>query len=148
MNWNRARYLLDLNVLIAIADPDHLHHGAIKEWFRLSDPQDWAVCPLTEAGFVRVITNPIYQGGAWTLEQATEILAELAARPGYCYWPIADGWVALTAQFASRIFGHQQVTDAFLLGLAIKENGVLVTFDRGLKYLAGAEFRGNLLILE
>jgi uncharacterized protein len=147
VNSSNPRYLLDLNALIAIADPDHLHHSAIRDWFRVAGPQDWAVCPLTEAGFVRVTTNPSYQGGAWTLEQATTVLSELAARPGYRYWPISDGWVALTARFASRIFGHQQVTDAYLLGLAIKEDGVLVTFDRGIRYMAGAEFSRNVLIL-
>jgi len=66
---------------------------------------------------------------------------------GWC-WLNRDGWAALTAPFADRIFGHQQVTDAYLLGLAIKEDGVLVTFDRGLKYMAGAEFSRNLLVLE
>jgi hypothetical protein len=69
---------------------------------------------------------------------------------GYRYWKIDDNedWVTLTAQFAARIFGHQQVTDAYLLGLAIKENGVLVTFDRGIKYMAGAEFSRNVLVLD
>jgi toxin-antitoxin system PIN domain toxin len=147
VNSSNARYLLDLTALIALADPDHLHNGAIRDWFRVADPQDWAVCPLTEAGFVRVTTNPTYQGGAWTLEQATTVLSELAVRPGYRYWSISDGWAALTARFASRIFGHQQVTDAYLLGMAIKEDGVLVTFDRGIKYMAGEEFSRNVLIL-
>ncbi len=56
--------------------------------------------------------------------------------------------MTLTAPFAARIFGHQQVTDAYLLGLAIKENGVLVTFDKGIQYMAGAEFSRNVLLLE
>ncbi len=55
---------------------------------------------------------------------------------------------SLTARFAARITGHQQVTDAYFLGLAIKEDGVLVTFDRGLTYMAGPEFSRNLLVLE
>jgi hypothetical protein len=59
-----------------------------------------------------------------------------------------QSWVDLTVPFAHRILGHQQVSDAYLLGLAIKENGVLVTFDRGIKYLAGSEFSQNLLVLE
>ena len=59
-----------------------------------------------------------------------------------------ESWVDLTARFAWRILGHQQVTDAYLLGLAIKENGALVTFDRGIKYLAGSEFSQNLVVLE
>ena len=82
------------------------------------------------------------------MEQATAIVAGLADRPGYRYWPMTESWTTLTAPFASRITGHQQVTDAYLLGLAIKEDGVLVTFDRGLRYLAGPEFSKNLLVLE
>ncbi len=83
-----------------------------------------------------------------TFAKAIEVLKDLAAQPGYRYWPIFDPWVAVTARFAARITGHQQVTDAYLLGLAIKEDGVLVTFDRGLKYLAGPEFSRHLQVLE
>ena len=84
-----------------------------------------------------------------TLEQAIAILQALKGHPGYWYWPITmESWVTLTARFAARIFGHQQITDAYLLGLAIKENGVLVTFDRGIKYMAGREFSRNVLVLE
>ena len=148
MNSSNSRYLLDLNALIAFADPDHKHHRAIQKWFQTAGRQDWGVCPLTEAGFVRITTNPIYQGGAWTVEQATAVLTDFSTHPGYRFWPISDGWASLTAPFARRIFGHQQVTDAYLLGLAVKENGVLVTFDKGIKYVAGAEFSRNILILE
>ena len=105
------------------------------------------LCPLTETGFVRVTTNPAFGGATRTVAQATAILSELAKRPGYRYWPIAEKWAILTAPFAARVLGHQQVTDAYLLGLAVKEKGVLVTFDQGLRYLAGREFGGNLLVL-
>lgn len=99
---------------------------------------------------MRVTTNPAYRPVPRTLEQATAILQSLRGRPGYWYCEIGEreSWVSLTTAFADRIFGHQQVTDAYLLGLAIKENGVLVTFDRGLKYMAGPEFSRHLLILE
>jgi hypothetical protein len=106
------------------------------------------VCPLTELGFVRITTNPSFYPGPRTHEEATFILTELADRPGYRYWPLVESWTALTAPFAPRLSGHQQVTDAYLLGLAIKQDGVLVTFDRGLKYLAGPQFSRNLLVLE
>jgi hypothetical protein len=86
--------------------------------------------------------------GARTLAKSAAVLTELTREPGYCYWPIIESWTTLTAPFADRIFGHQQVTDAYLLGLAIREDGVLVTFDRGLRYMAGAEFSRNLLVLE
>lgn len=142
------RNLLDLNVLIALTDDSHQHHGRAWDWLRSSGQQSWGICPLTEAGYVRVTTNPAAHTGARTLATSAAVLKELAREPGYCYWPMTESWATLTAPFADRIFGHQQVTDAYLLGMVIKEDGVLATFDRGLKYMAGAEFSKNLLVLE
>ena len=142
------RNLLDLNVLIALADPEHAHRKTAVQWFLSTGKDDWGICPLTEAGFIRIATNPAMRPATITLERAIAILQSLRAHPGYRYWPVVESWVAVTEQFASRITGHQQVTDAYLLGMAIKEDGVLVTFDRGLKYLAGPQFGKNLLILE
>lgn len=140
--------LLDLNVLIALLDPAHSLHQKAESWFISSGRENWGICPLTEAGFVRVTTSPVMQSNQRTVAEALTVLQELATRPGYRYWPMTEAWIALTAPFVHRILGHQQVTDAYLLGLAIKEDGVLVTFDRGLLYLAGSEFRQNLLVLE
>lgn len=142
------RYLLDLNVLMALTDDEHVHFKRAREWFASLEREEWGLCPLTEAGFVRLTTHPSTGPVLNSFEEARAFLEHLSARPGYRFWPIEDRWGVLTAPFASRIFGHQQVTDAYLLGMAIKENGVLVTFDRGIKYLAGEEFSRNLLLLE
>jgi toxin-antitoxin system PIN domain toxin len=144
------RNLLDLNVLIALTDPEHIHRQKAERWFVSTGKDDWGVCPLTEAGFIRITTNPAMLACTITLQRAIAILQALRAHPGYHYWPISDAesWVAVTARFASRISGHQQIADAYLLGLAIERDGVLVTFDRGLKYLAGEEFSRNLMVLE
>lgn len=142
------RNLVDVNVLIALAEPGHEFYRKAQDWFDISGRENWGVCALTEIGFVRVTTNPAFYPGPRTFEQAVAILAALSERPGYRYWPMNESWNILTAPFAARITGHQQITDAYLLGLAIKENGVLVTFDRGIKYLAGAEFRRNVLVLD
>ncbi len=106
------------------------------------------MCPLTEIGFLRITTNPSFYPGPRTHEQASSVLAELTNRPGYRYWPLTDSWAALTAPFAARVTGHQQVTDAYLLGLAIKEDGVLVTFEKGIRYMAGPQFANHVLILQ
>jgi uncharacterized protein len=82
------------------------------------------------------------------MDQAIAILEDLKAHSGYWYCGIDKSWVTLTAPFAARISGLQQVTDAYLLGLAIKEDGVLVTFDKGIGYMAGPEFRRNVLVLQ
>ena len=141
------RNLLDLNVLIALTEPGHIHHQRAQEWLKMSGQSDWGVCPLTEAGFVRVTTNPSYRPVPRSMEQAMAILQMMKAYPGYSFWEIEESWVTLTAPFAARIFGHQQVTDAYLLGLAIKNNGVLVTFDEAILKLAGSTFSNNVCLL-
>ena len=140
--------LIDLNVLIALTDPEHQHHQKARKWLMSPGRERLGICPFTEAGFLRVTTNSALHLGPRTMENAIAILQVLKGRDDYWYCPIDESWVTLTARFASRIRGHQQVTDAYLLGLAIKENGVLVTFDKGLQYMAGAEFRQNILLLE
>jgi toxin-antitoxin system PIN domain toxin len=140
--------LLDVNVLIALTEPGHAHHPKALEWFESSSRNSLGICSLTETGFLRVTTNPAFRPGPRSLEQAIAILQVLKDHPKYWYCAIGKGWVHLTARFAGRVLGHQQVTDACLLGLAIEEDGELVTFDRGLKYMAGSEFRRNLRILE
>lgn len=148
MRSAEGHYLLDLNALISLADPDAQHYGAMQRWFDIAGKHDWGVCPLTEAGFIRVTTNPRYTAAARTVAQAATILQEFSRHPGYRYWPIRHSWAELTAPFTSRVQGHQQITDAYLLGMAIQRNGILVTFDRAIGYLAGSEFSPNLLILQ
>jgi toxin-antitoxin system PIN domain toxin len=141
------RNLLDVNVLIALTSIEHSQYRAAQQWFDSLVNEEWGLCPLTEAGYVRVVTNPASGPIVQTFAQAAAILKDLSQRPGYHYWPVGGSWADLTAPFADRIFGHQQVTDAYLLGLAIKEKGVLVTFDRGILHLAGPEFSKNLMVL-
>jgi uncharacterized protein len=139
--------LLDLNVLLALVDKEHEFYPAAHLWFDSWGHADWGLCPFTEAGFIRLTTNPALGPIFPSIRRAIQVLEDLASRPGYRYWPMTESWSILTAPFAARIAGHQQVTDAYLLGMAIKEDGVLVTLDRGLKYLAGPQFSRNLLIL-
>lgn len=142
------KYLLDLNVVVALTDDEHEHYASAHRWFSTVRGESWGTCPLADAGYIRLATSPAARIGSGSLTAAIAVLAELARRPGYRFWPIADEWAQLTVPFVSRIFGHQQVTDAYLLGLAIKEDGVLVTFDKGIRYMAGAEFARNVLVLQ
>jgi hypothetical protein len=146
MRLREVRYLLDLNVLIALTSTEHDHYRRAMEWFDSGGCRDWGLCPFTEAGFIRVTTNP--KVGSYTVEQATNVLIELAKYSGYRFWPVSEGWATITAPFRERVFGHQQITDAYLLGLAVKENGVLVTMDKTIKYLAGEQYEKNVLVLE
>lgn len=142
----RAKYLADVNVLIALTDENHIHHKTVTKWFDASGKNDWGVCAFTEAAFLRVMTNP--KVGSLSVEEATWVLARLSKRAGYRFWPISEGWSSLAAPFIERVFGHQQITDAFLLGLAVREDGVLVTMDKAIQYLAGTKYSKNVLVLE
>jgi uncharacterized protein len=141
-----AGYLLDVNVLIALTEEEHEHHDLVMKWFEATGHKKWGICPFTETGFLRITSNP--RIGFHTLEEASDLLARVATFPGYRFWPVSRGWTALTAPFSTRLFGHQQVTDAYLLGLAIHANGILVTLDKAIQYLAGAEHSRHVLLLE
>jgi toxin-antitoxin system PIN domain toxin len=140
-------FLLDVNVLIGLADEDHTSHGKVKRWFRGATDLRWATCPLTEAGFVRVVANPAYQVPAVRLDEALAMLAALKALPGHAFWPIEFGFEEAVAPFAERFFGHQQVSDVYLLALSVRKRGKLVTLDRGVAFLAGEEFADHVLLL-
>ena len=77
-----------------------------------------------------------------------DVLEGLSRHAGSRFWPISEGWSSLAAPFIERVFGHQQITDAYLLGLAVKEDGVLVTMDKGVQYMAGPKYSRHVLILE
>ncbi len=138
-----ARHLLDVNGLIALITEDHVHHRVMKDWFEPPGLQ-WALCAFTEAGVLRYLTRQKMLG--IRMEVATSILANLAQQASYHYQGISADWQTLTRPFAKRIFGHNQITDAYLLGLAVRENLVLVTFDRAMLHLAG-EYREHVLLL-
>ena len=139
-----TRYLLDVNALIALLDQEHIHHQVVTDWFDTPGLQ-WAICPFTEAGLLRHMTRP--KIGDMTMDEASAMLARLMQEPGYHYQAISADWHTLCARFFKRLFGHKQITDAYLLGLAVCEGLVLVTFDRAMLHLAG-EYNHHVLILE
>jgi hypothetical protein len=142
------KHLLDLNVLIALVDSAHKDYQRAQEWFIHSrKTHQWGLCPFTEAGFLRVTTNPVYRPKPRSFAEAIAILQILKGHTDYWYCRIDKTWVELTAPFAANIVGHQQVTDAYLLGLAIEEKGLLVTFDKAIQAMAGSEFSRNVLLL-
>lgn len=129
--------LPDVNVLVALAWPSHVHHRQARAWFRQEAEQGWATCPLTQAGFVRVSSNPRAIPEAVTPGQALGLLRQMVAHPRHVFWP--DGIPLLDAAVPTTYWvGHRQVTDAYLVGLAWSQHGRLVTFDHGLEALLPA----------
>jgi toxin-antitoxin system PIN domain toxin len=133
------RALLDINLLIALFDPSHVHHEAAHAWFADNRSDGWATCPLTELGFVRVLSNPALGDPAGS---ATSLLAQLrkfCASGDHEFWPDAVSLRDETV-FDLAVVSHRQLTDVYLLGLAWTRRGRLATFDRSipLKAVIGA----------
>lgn len=122
-----------------------MHHRTVMKWFN-TPGLDWGLCAFSEAGLLRVTANS--NVGKVSVWEASEILKALESHPGYRYWPITSCWSVLAEPFRERIYGHQQITDAYLLGLAVKENGVLVTLDKAIRFIAGERYSSNVLVLE
>lgn len=136
-----ALYLVDVNVLIARLFEAHAHHDLATEWFH-APGLEWALCPWVEAGFLRFATRP----ERLSMSEATGLLEEMALHPGYHYHTSTANWRTLTKPFFRRLHGHKQVTDAYLLGMAIADDLILATFDKRMGHLAG-EHGKQVLIL-
>ena len=122
--------LLDVNVLVALFDPDHIHHDLAHDWFADNRSHGWATCPITENGFVRVLANPAYGG---PVSRASELLSRLVMfchAADHRFWPDAVSLRDETRFDPAMVTGHRQLTDIYLLGLASTRSGRLATFDR------------------
>jgi toxin-antitoxin system PIN domain toxin len=127
--------LLDINVLVALLWTNHEQHQAAGDWFESHQRAGWATCPLTQAGFVRISSNPRIFPDAPPPAKALEILKANLDHPSHHFWKDEISLAQAIAPFAGRFSGHQQTTDAYLFGLAIHKRGVLATFDTGIAAL-------------
>ena len=140
--------LLDVNVLVALTDPDHVHHELAHDWFAEEGAAAWATCPLTENGFLRVLTNPGYHTTPLRPAAVGSILRRLRAGTGHQFWPDALSLADKNRFDLAFVAGHRQLTDVYLLGLAHARGGSLATFDRAIpvKAVRGAT-RGALWVI-
>lgn len=133
------RGLLDVNVLVALAWPSHVHHASAHRWLARQGRRDgWATCPATQAGFVRVTSNPSFSPDALTPREALAQLERMLADRGHAFWADDRPIVGSRLVAAERLLGYRQVTDAHLLAVALRHEGRLVTFDRGVRDLVPA----------
>jgi len=121
-------FLLDVNVLIALADADHQQHHAAAVFFQKVLLTGWATCPLTENGFLRIFGHPNYEGGAGTTDQARFILKTFRECPGHQFWP--DGLSLCELSKFPVLPASKHLTDYYLLALALEKGGRLASFDR------------------
>ena len=141
------RALLDVNVLIALFDSDHIDHARARLWFGAEVHHGWASCALTENGFVRVVSQPRYPSPVPTA-LAIARLARSTHSEHHEFWPCDLSLLDEQVFDRLRIHGPRQVTDAYLLALAVAHGGRLVTFDRtiALEAVVGAR-ASNLVVL-
>ena len=118
--------LLDTNVLLALAWPNHQHHALVHGWFRSEARHGWASCALTQLGFVRLSSNPAYTPAAVPPQQAASLLRELLTHAKHRFWPSPP---AERSAIYLRTLGHQQVNDAYLIEVARRQHGRLLTLD-------------------
>lgn len=128
-----------MNVLLALSVLDHTASGKTKAWFERNGCRGWATCPLTQAGFVRVLANPGVSAGAISAGDALAALAQLLRHPAHQFWPDDLDVSDAVAGFGRLLRSHQQVTDAYLLGLTLRRGASFVTLDRGVRALLAAD---------
>ncbi|NJL26657.1 MAG: PIN domain-containing protein [Thermoanaerobaculia bacterium] len=127
--------LLDVNFLVALAWPNHVHHTAALAWFERHHGEGWATCSVTQSGFVRVSSNKAVLPEAKTPHEALFLLRRIVALPHHVFW-VDDVSLASSEHVdASRLLGYRQVTDAHLLALALRHGGRLATLDAGVREL-------------
>jgi len=125
------RALFDVNVLLAVLQPDHAHHEPAQQWWAANRAAGWASCPISQNGFVRIISQPRYPK-PMALAVAVGVFIDLIEGTDHHFWP--DDISLLDAQHVdpTRILGPRQLTDIYLLALAVKNGGRFVTFDRAI----------------
>jgi hypothetical protein len=119
-------------VLIALAWPQHEAHERVGHWFVRRSRSGWATCPFTQSAFVRVVSNPAFSRDALTPGNALALLENNLKLPNHHFWAASISFAEAVKNVDRRLTGHGQVTDAYLLGLAINRTGKLATLDRGI----------------
>jgi toxin-antitoxin system PIN domain toxin len=141
------RALLDVNVLLALSDRGHSQYVPARNWWAANEAAGWASCPLTQNGFARVASQSGYER-PMPLRVAIAALADQITQSDHEFWPDSISIADAELFDHAYILGPKQITDVYLLALAVKNGGRLVTFDRGLplKAVRGAEAR-HLVVL-
>ena len=128
-------FLLDVDALIALGWPSHEHHGRMRAWFKGYARQGWSTTALTQAAFVRITSQPAFSTRAISISESAEVLLLNTAHPKHRFLPLDFGIEQVLGSCTGGLRGHRQITDAWLLTLAIRHAARLVTFDTGLAQL-------------
>lgn len=122
--------LLDVNMLLALFDPRHVHHEPAQRWFETEGRRGWASCPLTENGFIRIASQPSYPSSPGNTTVVRELLTEFCRHSRHTFWPDSATLRDDKLFCSGALVGSHHLTDVYLLGLAVQHHGRLITFDR------------------
>ena len=125
-------FLLDVNLLIALIDPAHEFHLDVHNWLFDNGPRLWATCPMTENSVPRIVGHPSYRNTPGGPSHVAEALSDLCSLPGHQFWPDDISILDRQRFNMARLLKSSQVTDSYLLALAIAHGGQLATLDRRL----------------
>jgi toxin-antitoxin system PIN domain toxin len=141
---SETKYLLDVNVLVALAWQQHVHHARARRWF--TTVSQWCTTPTTESGLVRLSMNASVVGRVVTMSESVAMLAAIRSAPGFVFVPdttsLADPSVTLT-----RVATSRQVTDAHLVNIAAQSESVLATLDRAIPSMLEPADRRHVFVL-
>lgn len=125
-------WLLDANALIALTQAGHVHHNEAHAWFARQPKRMWATCAITQLAFLRLTSNPNVVGEKISPAQAMQALIALTEQAQHRDWPEAVEPMRMPSLNSDALVGHRQITDAYLLGLALSQKQCLATLNRGL----------------
>jgi toxin-antitoxin system PIN domain toxin len=143
------RALLDVNVVIALFDPDHAFHDRAHHWWAANAKHGWASCPITENGAVRIMSHAGYSRNMqFAPGDLISRLCKFASQTDHEFWPDELSIRDETIFVADRLHGSRQITDLYLLALAARHNGRLATFDTGISLSGVRNVKaGNLTVI-
>jgi uncharacterized protein len=127
--------LLDANALIALCWPRHEHHQTMLDWFARYARQGWATSPLTQAAFVRIVSQPVFAGRSIGIAEVAELLLRNTEHKQHRLLALDFGFAEVAGCCSGGLLGHRQITDAYLLTQAVRSAARLLTFDGGVAQL-------------
>ncbi len=140
------RALLDVNVLIALLDSDHTSHSVALGWFSKHAREGWASCPITQNGCIRIMSNPGYPN-AVPVQAVIKRLADACEDDVHEFWSDEVSLLDAAVVDSTRIHGPRQLTDIYLLALAVEREGRFVTFDTGVTLAAVRKAKTHNLVV-
>jgi toxin-antitoxin system PIN domain toxin len=140
------RSMLDVSVLIALLDAEHVHHMTVTRWLADNALLGWASCPLTQNGCIRILSQPAYLNST-PAALVAEILGEATTGPLHEFWPDSLSLLDPGALRWDRLLSGRHLTDVYLLALAVRNGGRLVTLDQGIPLSAVPDARSEHLLI-